>query len=224
MGANLVQSLFNSGAFATDSGPAAINADPLLAPLAAYGGPTQTMALLPGSPARNAAFGSLATSDQRGFPIVGTADIGAYEAGTFTNFNAWSWETLPASASAAQHAAAFDFDGDGRSNLLEYASQTDPAVPNGSNPVGFTRNATGTLATIVMPYRFSAPDLFYALERSTALGGAWTTIATVNSATNGYTTLAGVAFAGNDATTITFTDTFIAGQPKVFYRLRVTQQ
>ena len=225
VGANLVRSLFNDGDFATDSGPDAINALPLLAPLAAYGGPTKTMALLPGSPARNAATNSTITSDQRGFPIVGgTPDIGAYEAGTFTNFNAWSWETLPASATLAQHAATFDFDGDGRSNLLEYASQTDGTVPNGGTPVAFTRNAAGTLATIVIPYRYSAPDLFYAIERNTALGGAWTTIATVNSATNGYTTLAGVAFAGNDATTITFTDTFIAGQPKVFYRLRVTQQ
>ena len=51
--------------------------DPLLAPLGDYGGPTQTMALQPGSPARNAATGRSTTADQRGFPIVGTPDIGA---------------------------------------------------------------------------------------------------------------------------------------------------
>ena len=53
--------------------------DARLAPLGDYGGPTQTMALLPGSPALGAALNSTATTDQRGFPIVGTADLGAYE-------------------------------------------------------------------------------------------------------------------------------------------------
>jgi hypothetical protein len=69
-------------------------ADPinsLLGPLSNNGGPTQTMALLPGSPAINAGSNGLAvdsngntlTTDQRGigFPRIvnGTVDIGAYE-------------------------------------------------------------------------------------------------------------------------------------------------
>ena len=64
---------------------------PLLGPLANNGGPTQTMALLPGSPAIDAGSNALAvdangnplTTDQRGagFPRIvnGTVDIGAYE-------------------------------------------------------------------------------------------------------------------------------------------------
>ena len=89
------------------------------------------MALLPGSPARNPAVGSTITTDQRGFPIVGTPDIGAYEAGTFTNYNAWIYETLPASTAqnAAQHANTFDFDGDGVSNGNEWLALTDPGNP-----------------------------------------------------------------------------------------------
>lgn len=51
-----------------------------LAPLADFGGPTPTMALRPGSPAREAASTSTATTDQRGFPILGPPDAGAYEA------------------------------------------------------------------------------------------------------------------------------------------------
>jgi hypothetical protein len=56
--------------------------DPLLGPLQDNGGPTQTMALLPGSPARGA--GSLdyaSDTDQRGLPRVvgGMIDIGAYQ-------------------------------------------------------------------------------------------------------------------------------------------------
>jgi predicted outer membrane repeat protein len=57
-----------------------INTAPNLAPLGNYGGPTQTMPPLPGSPAINAAVGSLFTTDQRGFAITdGKPDIGATE-------------------------------------------------------------------------------------------------------------------------------------------------
>lgn len=47
--------------------------------LAARGGPTQTIAILRDSPARDASVGSTSTADQRGFPILGTSDLGAYE-------------------------------------------------------------------------------------------------------------------------------------------------
>lgn len=50
-----------------------------LAPLADYGGPTQTMLPLPDSPAIDAATTSTATADQRGYSIVGIPDIGAVE-------------------------------------------------------------------------------------------------------------------------------------------------
>jgi len=71
------------------TGTAANPLNPLLAPLGNYGGPTQTMALLRGSPAvdhgSNAqavdANGNPLTTDQRGLPRIfnGTVDIGAYE-------------------------------------------------------------------------------------------------------------------------------------------------
>lgn len=57
--------------------------DPLLGPLSDNGGPTRTMALLPGSPAINAAtFTGAPSTDQRGSPRPAGAanDIGAYEA------------------------------------------------------------------------------------------------------------------------------------------------
>jgi predicted outer membrane repeat protein len=60
--------------------------DPLLAPLGDYGGPTQTMALLPGSPALNAGVAvPRVTTDQRGVPRPqGNApDIGAFESRGF---------------------------------------------------------------------------------------------------------------------------------------------
>ena len=64
--------------------------DPLLAPLGNYGGPTQTMALLPGSPAIDAGNNALIpagiTTDQRGLPRIvnSSVDIGAFES---TGFN-----------------------------------------------------------------------------------------------------------------------------------------
>ena len=75
------------------NGPSDLNnTDPLLGPLQNNGGPTQTMALLPGSPAIDAgnpsgcpdSNGHLLTTDQRGRPRpdkedAGGCDMGAYE-------------------------------------------------------------------------------------------------------------------------------------------------
>jgi uncharacterized repeat protein (TIGR01451 family) len=57
------------------------NTDPLLGPLANNGGPTQTHALLPGSPAIDAGGECIAFPDQRGVvrPQGAACDIGAYE-------------------------------------------------------------------------------------------------------------------------------------------------
>jgi hypothetical protein len=67
----------------TNSG--SLNAcDPILAPLRDNGGPTLTMALLPGSPAIDAADSSAApATDQRGVlrPVGPNSDIGAFEYG-----------------------------------------------------------------------------------------------------------------------------------------------
>ena len=55
--------------------------DPRLGPLANNGGPTQTMALLAGSPALNAGDpAQLGTADQRGVVRTGGVNIGAYQA------------------------------------------------------------------------------------------------------------------------------------------------
>ena len=64
--------------------PAAVgdlsNTDPKLGPLASNGGPTQTHALLSGSPAIDAGDNaSCPATDQRGVARIGKCDIGAYE-------------------------------------------------------------------------------------------------------------------------------------------------
>jgi CSLREA domain-containing protein len=66
--------------FAAGSGNNIISSTPLLGVLGNNGGPTQTIALLPGSPAINAGTATGAPlTDQRGRPRVGNVDIGAYE-------------------------------------------------------------------------------------------------------------------------------------------------
>jgi hypothetical protein len=58
-----------------------LNANPLLGPLHDNGGPTQTMALLAGSPALNAGDpAQLGVADQRGVVRSGGVNIGAYQA------------------------------------------------------------------------------------------------------------------------------------------------
>jgi hypothetical protein len=55
--------------------------DPLLEPLGDYGGPTQTMALMPGSPALNTGDpAELETPEQRGVVRSGGVNIGAFQA------------------------------------------------------------------------------------------------------------------------------------------------
>ena len=90
-GNNLIGDSSGSGGFAQISD--LLNVNPLLSSLGFHSGPTQTMTLLPGSPAIDAGDDSLAfwggnplTVDQRGMPrLVGTAvDIGAIECQGFT--------------------------------------------------------------------------------------------------------------------------------------------
>jgi hypothetical protein len=64
---------------------AALHGDPVLAPHGDYGGGTQTLALLPGSPAIDAGDGALCpAADQRGAArVAGACDIGAFESRGF---------------------------------------------------------------------------------------------------------------------------------------------
>jgi parallel beta-helix repeat protein len=59
--------------------------DPGLAPLGEYGGSTQTIALLPGSPALGAGTAvASVTTDQRGEPLASAPDIGAFQSQGFS--------------------------------------------------------------------------------------------------------------------------------------------
>ncbi len=74
-GYNLVSNVSRSSGWITTD---ILNQNPFLAPLGDYGGPTQTVALLPNSPAINAGNNANApATDQRGFARIvgGVIDI-----------------------------------------------------------------------------------------------------------------------------------------------------
>src|SRR5262249_40422888 len=84
---NLIDDAATAGGLTNGAGGNLVGLDPKLGPLADNSGPTQTMALLPGSPALDAGAKALVpagvTPDQRGALRIKdvAVDIGAFEAG-----------------------------------------------------------------------------------------------------------------------------------------------
>ena len=117
-----------------------LNVDPMLGPLADNGGPTETMALLPGSPAINAGNSALAVDahgqplqfDQRGpgFPrIVGSrVDMGAFEV-----------QVVIPSLTGSSAATAGGTEGAANSSVLSGATFTD------ANPGDLSGDMTATI-------------------------------------------------------------------------------
>ena len=204
-GANIIGTGNATGDFIAVGDLIGFNAASLkLAPLGNYGGTTQTMALQPGNYAANSAamLRPAILSDQRGFPIVSQPDIGAYEAGTFTNYNAFIYEKLPSTATTPQHATTFDFDGDGATNTQEWAALTDPA----SAASVFRATATRSGGNLIITFPTVAGKT-YTLWQSNTLG-SWTNTGQI-------------ALSGNGSPR-TFTVTApVAGFPKRFYRVEV---
>ncbi|MGH7170588.1 MAG: choice-of-anchor Q domain-containing protein [Gemmataceae bacterium] len=155
-----------------------LQGNPLLAPLGNYGGPTQTMALLPGSAAIDAGSNALAidangnalTTDQRGQPrIVGSAvDIGAFESQGFRIF-----------ATSAQTQST-DINTSFANALTVTVTATNPLEPVNGGVVTFSAPSTGASAT---------------LSASTVVisNGSASVMTTANGSAGSYTVTASVA-------------------------------
>ena len=107
--------------FSSNEAPLSSSDGPInLAPLGDYGGPTQTMIPLPGSPAIDPTSSIARSTDQRGFPITdGSPDIGAVE--------------FRGTLDILDHLFDLDSDEDGSSNGVELALGTDPFVSDPGN-------------------------------------------------------------------------------------------
>jgi hypothetical protein len=143
--------------------------DPKLGPLQDNGGPTQTLALKPGSPAIDKGNTTLAVdqdgrplaADQRGYdrlsPSGGTVDIGAFE----VQQPALGPSTLPDGTYAASYSQALTAAG-----TVDVAGPFTFAVTAGSLPPGLTLAGDGTLSGTP-----TAAGAFTFTATATAAGG-----------------------------------------------------
>jgi predicted outer membrane repeat protein len=188
--------------------------DPLLSPLLNFEGPTLTMALMPGSPARNAATNSTESADQRGFLRDSTPDIGAYEAGASgrsLEYNQFIWESLP-TTNVAAHDPAVDYDGDGASNNDEWRAATDPGNADSVFRILSITPDNGTNYLIRIPTATlpgNTDYLAYTLYYSDVLPAMWTNDLMANPSITG------------DGTIQTFTNTPPPEATNRFYRVLV---
>ncbi len=157
------------------TGTATAPLDAVLAPLGNYGGPTETMALLPGSPAidagNNALIPSGVTTDQRGYLRIenGTVDIGAFESRGFTI----------ASTSGSGQSASGAFP----DPLVATVTANYSIEPVAGGLVTFTPPASGASATISEnPAVIAGDGTASATATSNFIGGSYTVSATANGA------------------------------------------
>ena len=152
-------------------GTAADPINPLLGPLADYGGPTQTMALLPGSPAIGAGSPALIptgiTTDQRGEPRIvnGTVDIGAFESQGFT--------LTPVTGSTPQGTPV---NSPFANPLAVIVTANNPLEPVAGGIVTFSAPATGASAilSISSPVTIGSNGQASVTSTANAIGGEYT--------------------------------------------------
>jgi fibronectin-binding autotransporter adhesin len=110
-----------------------------LAPLGPYGGPTQTMAILPGSAAIGKGTGTDAvTTDQRGLPLDSPPDIGAFQSqSTLTVNTTLDGNTTPSGDLSLRQA-------------INIANSTDTANPNAVESITFDSTVFAASQTIVL--------------------------------------------------------------------------
>ncbi len=182
--------------------------DPQLATLGNYGGRTQTMPPLVGSPVINAAITSTFTTDQRGLAFLGAPDIGAAEYlgdPVIANLiNLWNQ----------------DADNDGSPYGVEYALGTNTAVSDRGNSRNLTTPTINGSGHAVLSFGLNSAAVSatrWILQRSPDLSaGSFTEVYRFNGTTD--TNASGITVV-RTANSVTITD---ANPPtgKGFYRFK----
>src|SRR5271157_3382689 len=182
LGHNLVGEIDDSSGWVGSdlTGTVAQPLDPLLAPLGNYGGPTQTMALLPGSPAIDAGSNALpagVTTDQRGpgYPRIvnGTVDIGAFESSGFTI------AVTSGSGKSANITEPF------ANPLVVTVTANNSIEPVAGGQVRFTAPTSGASASLsVNPATIAADGMASTTPTANASAGSYAVTATATGVTN----------------------------------------
>ncbi|MCI0747523.1 MAG: LamG domain-containing protein, partial [Verrucomicrobia subdivision 3 bacterium] len=202
IGANMLAGYVQFGV-GSSTGPAAITSTLLLAPLANYGGPTQTMPPLPGSPAIDGCTsGTSFGTDQRGQPrIVGAfADIGSVEAFPFSTISLVDADgdgaddrmELGYFGNLATITTSSDADGDGSPDVAELANMTNPQdsgdnlrISSFTPAAGFNAASSPLFDVTVRTF----PGLSYTLQTNATLSAFTDVPGTTFTATNHSQTL-----------------------------------
>ena len=155
------------------TGTIAAPLDALLVPLGNYGGPIQTMGLLPGSPAIDAGNNALipggVTNDPRGCPASSTAmfDIGAFESSGFT---------IAVTSGSGQTARVF-------APLVVTVTANNPIEPVAGGQVTFIPLAIGASADLAdNPATISSSGAASVTATSNGFPGSYTVSATASGA------------------------------------------
>lgn len=151
-----------------------------------------------------------------------SAQVSATPAAVVVNaLQSWRQTHFGTTENSGGAADAFDFDNDGRTNLLEYAVGSNPTVAD-SGP-GYTVATVGGQVRITFN-RIDDPSLTYTVQgRGDLASGSWTTVvpAAGNNPINGFTgTQAGVL----ETESVTVVDPVVLGpsNPRRFVRLQVS--
>ena len=165
-------------------------ANPLLGSLGNYGGPTETIPLLPGSPAIGAGSNALipagVTTDQRGLPRIvnGIVDIGAFESSGFTI------TVTSGSGQSTGVLTAFS------APLVVTVTANNPSEPVAGGLVTFTPPPSGASATLSgSPATISATGTASVTATANGIVGSYTVAATAS----GITTPASFSLTNNPA-------------------------
>ena len=165
-------------------------ANPLLGSLGNYGGPTETIPLLPGSPAIDAGSNALipagVTTDQRGLPRIvnGIVDIGAFESSGFTI------TVTSGSGQSTGVLTAFS------APLVVTVTANNPSEPVAGGLVTFTPPPSGASATLSgSPATISATGTASVTATANGIVGSYTVAATAS----GITTPASFSLTNNPA-------------------------
>lgn len=150
-----------------------VAADPMLAALGYYGGPTWTCPPLPGSPAIDIGGMSPHTHDQRGFPrhIGSGSDLGAVEWGAPNTYSAWALEVLgDANASFGANP-----DCDPLPNAVEFVQGSAPTAYHSQGVL--TQSIVGGKATYTLRRRLGLTGVSISLEVSSSWNAGFSPLA-----------------------------------------------